>query len=412
MNQPEDHMDELFRKAGELYPLKTDGADWDKVLAGLEQEPAGGVVPPITRRSGARRLWWLALLIPMVWLCSKYTGVSFMRSSERSGTGVATVKAPTVKAPAGKTTTGGTAAAIAGGAHSNNTTLSNHSLFDNPKTSNPVPVKMRTAPLATPAQGVSTAMVIAPDAGTSDNRIDAGTSDIRTSLYTQQAVADLPLKAPSASPLQHQGSVALKTPPKRKPLTLYAGVLAGPDLSTVKWQELQNPGYSLGFVVGLRFNKRLAIEASALWDHKVYYTSAEYAETKKMNLPGTVRVDDINGNCNMLEIPISLRYDFWKLKKGTIYATAGFSSYIMMKENYNYSADNGSYSWDANRSYTNTGTNWFSNIHLSAGYTWNWAHVGDLRIEPYLKVPLSGVGFLNLPMTSAGLYIGLTRSFR
>jgi hypothetical protein len=35
-------MDDLFRKAGDLYPLKTTGSDWDGVLGKLREE---GILP-------------------------------------------------------------------------------------------------------------------------------------------------------------------------------------------------------------------------------------------------------------------------------------------------------------------------------------------------------------------------------
>ena len=41
MQYVNDDMDDVFRKAAEGYPLDTTGADWNKVLAGLEgrEEP-------------------------------------------------------------------------------------------------------------------------------------------------------------------------------------------------------------------------------------------------------------------------------------------------------------------------------------------------------------------------------------
>jgi len=41
MEYLDDEMDDLFRKAGEQYPLKTSDSDWDAVLGRL-QPAAGG----------------------------------------------------------------------------------------------------------------------------------------------------------------------------------------------------------------------------------------------------------------------------------------------------------------------------------------------------------------------------------
>jgi hypothetical protein len=51
-------------------------------------------------------------------------------------------------------------------------------------------------------------------------------------------------------------------------------------------------------------------------------------------------------------------------------------------------------------------------LNFSAGYEQYLGKLGSLRIEPYLRIPLAGMGTGNLPITSAGLNIGITRQFR
>jgi len=41
MEHLENDMDDLFQKAGELYPLKTTGSDWDAVAGKLQNETPG-----------------------------------------------------------------------------------------------------------------------------------------------------------------------------------------------------------------------------------------------------------------------------------------------------------------------------------------------------------------------------------
>jgi hypothetical protein len=165
-------------------------------------------------------------------------------------------------------------------------------------------------------------------------------------------------------------------------------------------------------MLGYRFNRRLSVEASALWDHKAYYTSGEYFNKTKADIPPTVNIVNMNGTCNMFEIPINVRYDFWLLKNGGFYATAGFSSYMMQLETYSYLATAPGYNpWTADKSYPHSGNDFFSMVHLSAGYRFQWGKIGEVRLEPYYKIPLKGVGIGQLPMTSTGLYIGLTHSF-
>ncbi len=59
--------------------------------------------------------------------------------------------------------------------------------------------------------------------------------------------------------------------------------------------------------------------------------------------------------------------------------------------------------------YYHTTQNWFSVLNISAGYQLQMSAKNNLRIEPYYKTALNGVGTGNLSMSSAGINIGITR---
>ena len=50
-------------------------------------------------------------------------------------------------------------------------------------------------------------------------------------------------------------------------------------------------------------------------------------------------------------------------------------------------------------------------MSLGVGYEHNIGNGTKLRVEPYLKIPLKGLGIGNMPITSSGLYIGISHSF-
>ena len=47
-------------------------------------------------------------------------------------------------------------------------------------------------------------------------------------------------------------------------------------------------------------------------------------------------------------------------------------------------------------------------IDLSIGYEFNIQKNRSLRMEPYLQIPLKGIGVGIMPVTSTGLHIGYT----
>jgi len=65
MEHLENDMDDLFQKAGELYPLKITGSDWDAVAGKLQNEDPGDMreLTGVTGISSRRRKWLLLLLL-------------------------------------------------------------------------------------------------------------------------------------------------------------------------------------------------------------------------------------------------------------------------------------------------------------------------------------------------------------
>ena len=95
----------------------------------------------------------------------------------------------------------------------------------------------------------------------------------------------------------------------------------------------------------------------------------------------------------------------------TWFATAGLNTYVMYKENYQYQTlTNWSYPQVSPiYTYRHPYQYLFSIIDLSFGYEQKLGKIGNLRIEPYLRIPMSGIGTGDLSILSAGLNLGITR---
>ena len=82
----------------------------------------------------------------------------------------------------------------------------------------------------------------------------------------------------------------------------------------------------------------------------------------------------------------------------------------MKEENYDYTYYYGTSGVSAvhSKTYINESKNLFSIVNLSLGYTHKMGKIVDLRVEPYMKLPIQGVGVGQLPLLSAGIHIGVT----
>jgi hypothetical protein len=191
---------------------------------------------------------------------------------------------------------------------------------------------------------------------------------------------------------------------------IYAGIVLSPDITTVKMQRTSNIGYNVGLIAGYRISRKLALETGILWERKYYYSEGKYFSTKNIPIPSDTKVLDVDGWCNMYEIPLNIRYFFAANTKRTWYVNGGMSSYIMKKEAYNYKYETTGYVGNRDWEYRNATKDWFSVIHLGIGYEHTAGILGTLRVEPYIKIPAAGIGIGSMPVTSFGVNIGLTRS--
>jgi hypothetical protein len=196
---------------------------------------------------------------------------------------------------------------------------------------------------------------------------------------------------------------------KPKP-SFYVGILGSPDISTIKFQSVKTVGTNFGVLFGYSFNSKWAIETGLYYDRKKYYTDGEYFSKSKVGWLNNYNIKSADGYCDMWEIPLNVRYNFSTGDKMKWFATAGLSTYLMSKEVYTFKGTNAAGNpWGGTWPYKKPYQYWFSILNLSVGYEQRLGKIGNLRLEPFLRVPLSGIGTGSLSIMSAGLNIGITR---
>ena len=193
----------------------------------------------------------------------------------------------------------------------------------------------------------------------------------------------------------------------------YLEGMAGPDLSTVKFQRISGTGSSFGLLAGYRMNKRLHIEAGAFLEKKIYYTDGEYFDQSK--LPPyyqNVKMLYVEGNCKMVTVPLNIRYNVIAGVRSNWFIAGGMSSYFMNHEYYDYT-----YQHDNDPpktrgySYKVSEQDWMTVANFNVGYERTLWKRYNFRVEPYFRLPVSGVGTGNLSLSSGGIYLGIGRRF-
>jgi hypothetical protein len=467
-------MDDLFRRASEGYPLRTDSADWERLASALDSEPASPSDQEKRRRR--RGVFWWFVLIPLAGVGYLTWQVRAHHSSERGivvapgvaapggadsrdaggtaapggaggsvapgGGGVATVRSGKIGEPATGSAVGAERAASvvggaevrkvrtrdAGGANAGDvrgTRGGEESVSEGGKVRN---MRTRNAGGTGSAGSSGTGSSGTGSSGTgSTGTGSAGTAmsatgrratgnggdeghdpalallDLRRAPIGGGYHVDVNVVAPKAAA---DGTAPAAKNQTKKNSHGYIGVLGAPDFSTVHFQSMKGVGTTFGVLLGYSFNDRWAVETGLLLDRKRYYTAGEYF---KVEMPSNYTLLNVDGTCYMWEIPVNVRYNFNTSPRMKWFATAGLSTYLMSRENYTYQYEYNwvrtSGTWDIHK----PSQYWFSIVNLSAGFEQRIGKIGNLRLEPYVRIPLSGIGTGNLPIMSAGLNIGLTR---
>jgi hypothetical protein len=181
---------------------------------------------------------------------------------------------------------------------------------------------------------------------------------------------------------------------------------AGPDMSYVTLNNTGKTTLTYGAGISYGFAKRFTARAAFYISKKIYEAAPDQYHTPGGNYPNLTGVD---ANCTVYEIPVNLSYSFGQRKKHNWFGSAGLSSFIMKKEDYVYN-----YKTPAGQVYTyynsvsNQNKHYFSVLSLSGGYQYQFNKWLSLQAEPYLKLPLGGVGLGKIKLSSAGVLFTLT----
>jgi len=188
---------------------------------------------------------------------------------------------------------------------------------------------------------------------------------------------------------------------------LSLGLATSPDFSTAgSISNFYDPGYKIGFTVEYNLGSNFSF-STGIVQSMVRYTARGGDYNPSFYWKDGIRPDEIIGECFLIDIPVTLKYNFLSFSRSRLFATAGFSSYIMLNEDYNfkYSRDDSGLiqNWSGK-----TGTrHWLSNASFSIGYEMDLHQNWSIRAEPFVKIPINEVGWGNVNLYSMGSFISI-----
>ncbi|ODS84529.1 MAG: hypothetical protein ABS46_03195 [Cytophagaceae bacterium SCN 52-12] len=185
---------------------------------------------------------------------------------------------------------------------------------------------------------------------------------------------------------------------------------AGPDFSAVKVPDFAAPVPGLAAHIDYQILDHFWIQTGYVRSSKKYTAlNGDYTWPAYWTQP--VLPESIDATCNMVEIPLNLKYMWGKKSNAAWYVTAGITNYQMQREKYEYNYERPDpqirrYRWEGS-----TGWYWLSHAQVSLGYERKLTSRLRIGVEPFVKIPTRKVGFgkVNLYTAGAWLYVSYGR---
>ena len=409
MSYKNDDLNKLFRKTARDYPLKTGNSNWDDVAAKLDI---------VAAREAARKKGWKYPVILLLFAVSLIVLYEFQSDhseakqqiprkkvseqnisklkSDKLGNNVVTINEDLKNTVAKQITFKGRESFIA---KTNSEPVIKDDLNNN---------------------GIKKPLFNLNDITIAINEKQ---SEKVTDTYVQQKFTLKPgqqLFADNNNSIQEQSEEVSADEKKSlkiqlKPAYRIYGVLyGGMKLSTVKFQQIEKPGYRIGVGLGYKINNHFNVELSLQREQINFYTDGRYIDTSMLRIKSNKNIENVSASSKITSVPITLRYNFSSKSKGHFFVGAGTNAIVIThSEKYKYSVSKNGVENKLSKSYSALREpKYFSGVNLSAGYETKLCGLWNVKVEPYYQTPVHDFGVGRVPVTSFGIDIGIIRDLK
>lgn len=194
----------------------------------------------------------------------------------------------------------------------------------------------------------------------------------------------------------------------KKPYHLSIGLLVSPDFTgTSLGNSFESVGNSYGMGLEYYVSHKTRLKMAVLLNQKVYSaTGDEYTIPRtQYGSSATPSPDWVDAVCDILEIPLYIQFRVLDSERHGLWLSTGLSSYWMRREKYQYTyADyvtpgaDGILIEKENR-------HLLSVLNLGLAYERQLSPSLSIELEPYIKIPLGGVGYGKVSLYTTGAYL-------
>jgi hypothetical protein len=229
--------------------------------------------------------------------------------------------------------------------------------------------------------------------------------EIRTEGIYSQQINSTDISQTAIKPISgiYSSNIKSKANPAFRPRYTLS-VLAAPDINGVGSFQQGKVGTNFGLLFSAGISKKFTVSTGALYSSKPY--EAQY---NNINLPVHLQTDpaSITADCRMLDIPLNVGYQVYHKKQNKLSIGMGLSSYIMLHEAFTFNFVKSTATWSSNFTVPNSNKYFFGIYNLNINYERQLNSKVGLTVQPYLKLPLTSIGYSQVRLQTTGVAVGL-----
>ncbi len=193
------------------------------------------------------------------------------------------------------------------------------------------------------------------------------------------------------------------------------GLVVSPDLNSTGLGEEWKVSAQIGVGTYFKIGRRLLLNMNVLYADKGY-TAGGYDYNPPEGywdyFTNGAIPQEVDATCRIIDIPLNLSYLINPNAKFRVSVGTGLSSFIILNESYAYKFTDGSVSGAEGWSTKDNSAAWAGYWNLNAGIETRLMNRWDIRMEPYLRVPLKGVGYGKVDLYGSGVLFVLKRHIK
>ncbi|BBE19804.1 hypothetical protein AQPE_3992 [Aquipluma nitroreducens] len=191
---------------------------------------------------------------------------------------------------------------------------------------------------------------------------------------------------------------------------LTLSVLAAPDYNGVNNLNNASIGDNFGLLVTFKIAKNWSFSTGGVYAKKLYETGfGNYSPSK--NIWDEYYPKSVYADCRVLDIPLNISYSLVFGKNTTISFGTGISSYIMLREDYRFSYEEQDSNTAVAYHVVNENQHWLSVLNFQATFERRINSKVSIGLQPYMKIPMSKIGFAGVKLQSLGMAVVLNWNF-